>query len=196
MPKMREAPFIDFYELLELSPKASLEAIEQLFRVAAKRYHPETGIQKDAEKFKLITHAFQTLRDPARRSAYDSLYVQFRREAAELIRGAEATADDYAVRNRMLDLFYSQRRRSMKQPGVGVAKLEELLAVSPDIIEFHLWYFKEKGWVQRETSGPLSITVAGVDEIESRERLKQAAGRTPIAPITMPVGNAAASFAS
>lgn len=193
---MSEAPFIDFYELLELSPKASLEAIEQLFRVAAKRYHPETGVQKDAEKFKLITHAFQTLRDPARRAAYDSLYVKSRGEAVELIRGAEATSNDYAVRNKMLALFYSQRRRSMKQPGVGVAKLEELLAVSPDIIEFHLWYFKEKGWVQRETSGPLSITVAGVDEIESRERLKQEAGRNPIAPITMPVGNPAANFAS
>lgn len=171
---MAETPFIDFYELLELSPKASSDAIEQMYRIVGKRYHPEVGTQKDVEKFKLLTHAYQTLRDPARRAAYDSLHSQNQRDKSDLNRGAEATAADYAIRHRMLALFYAQRRRNMKQPGMGIAKLEELLKIPTEIIEFHLWYFKEKGWVQRETAGPLSITAVGVDEIESRERELQA----------------------
>ena len=73
---MAEAPFIDFYELLELNPKASSDAIEQMYRIIGKRYHPEVGTQKDAEKFKMVTHAYQTLRDPSRRAAYDSLHSQ------------------------------------------------------------------------------------------------------------------------
>lgn len=167
---MTEASFVDFYQLLEASPKASVEAIESLFRVMAKRYHPEAGTNKDAEKYKKLTQAFQVLRDPNLRAAYDTSYQQHLRENKELHQGAEATAEDYALRHRMLTLFYAQRRRDLKQPGVGIARLEEVLGLPTEIIEFHLWYFREKGWVQREVSGPLSITVAGVDEIESREK--------------------------
>ncbi len=169
---MSEAPFVDFYQLLEASPKASSEAIESLFRVMAKRYHPEAGSCKDADKYKKLTQAYQVLRDPATRTAYDASYQQRLQENKELHQAADATADDYALRHRMLTLFYAQRRRDMKQPGVGIARLEEVLGIPTEIIEFHLWYFREKGWVQREVSGPLSITVAGVDEIESREKRK------------------------
>lgn len=173
---MAETPFIDFYELLELNPKASADAIEQMYRIIGKRFHPEVGTNKDAEKFKLVTTAYQTLRDPARRTAYDSLHTQNQRDKSDLNQGAKATAADYAIRHRMLELFYAARRRNMKQPGMGIAKLEELLGIPTEIIEFHVWYFKEKGWVQRETAGPLSITAAGVDEIEGRQRALQASG--------------------
>lgn len=169
---MSETPFIDFYELLEASPKASDEAIESLFRVMAKRYHPEAGTNKNAERYRKLTQAFQVLRDPELRSGYDVSYNKRLQENKELHQGADATADDYALRHRMLALFYAQRRRDMKQPGVGIARLEEVLGIPSEIIEFHLWYFREKGWVQREVSGPLSITAAGVDEIESREKSK------------------------
>jgi curved DNA-binding protein CbpA len=185
---MTEAPFIDFYELLEASPKASAEAIESLFRVMAKRYHPEFGTSKDVDKYKQLTQAYQVLRDPALRAAYDASYRQRVQENKELHQGAEATADDYALRNRMLTLFYAQRRRDMKQPGVGIARLEEVLGIPTEIIEFHLWYFREKGWVQREVSGPLSITVAGVDEIESREK-RNATQAIPIVVHTGEIAN-------
>jgi curved DNA-binding protein CbpA len=176
---MSEACFVDFYQLLELSPTASPESIEGMFRVHAKRYHPENGSDKDPKRFEQVVLAYQTLRDAEKRPAYDRLRSQQLKDNRELNQGAEATSDDFALRHRMLALFYSQRRRSMKQPGIGIAKLEEVLQVPTEIIEFNLWYFREKGWVQRETSGPLSITAAGVDEIESRElRLAEANART------------------
>lgn len=176
---MAQAAFIDFYHLLEASPDASVEAIESLFRVMAKRYHPEAGTNKDADKYKNLTQAYQVLRDPKRRAEYDAAYHQHLHQNQALQQSAESTADDYALRHRMLTLFYAQRRLDMKQPGVGIAKLEEVLGIPTEIIEFHLWYFREKGWVQREVSGPLSITVAGVDEIESREK-RNATSAIPI----------------
>jgi predicted transcriptional regulator len=42
----------------------------------------------------------------------------------------------------------------------------EILGCDEQAIEFHLWYFLQKGWVQREESGVLSITASGVDRID------------------------------
>jgi hypothetical protein len=40
------------------------------------------------------------------------------------------------------------------------------------LIEFHLWYLKAKGWVERLQTGHLAITATGVDQVEqSRLRL-------------------------
>ena len=33
-------------------------------------------------------------------------------------------------------------------------------------LEFHIWYLKEKGWIEGTDAGGFAITVKGVDEIE------------------------------
>lgn len=183
---MNDRPFVDLYEILELSPSATFETIENMFRYHAKRYHPDTGASGCPEKFKRLLQAYNTLRDPEKRAAYDSAYERNRRDRKSLMAGADATADDHAIRHRLLSLFYAQRRRNIKQPGLAITTIEELMKVPSELIEFHLWYFREKGWVQRELSGPLSITHAGVDEIESREakRAQQLHARIEYSPAT------------
>ena len=166
---MNDRNFVDFYEVLELSPSASFETIENTYRYHAKRYHPDAGPTGSPEKFKRLVQAYTVLRDPAKRAAYDAAYERNRRDQKSLLVGAEAAADDCAVRHRLLSIFYAQRRRNMKQPGLGITTVEDMMKIPPDLLEFHLWYFREKGWIQRELSGPWSITSAGVDEIESRE---------------------------
>lgn len=166
---MSDRTFVDLYEILELSPSATFETIENMFRYHAKRYHPDAGATGCQEKFKRLVQAYNTLRDPEKRAAYDVSFERNRRDQKALLTGAESTADDYVVRHRMLSIFYAQRRRNMKQPGLGITTVEEMMKIPPELIEFHIWYFKEKGWIQRELSGPFSITHAGVEEIESRE---------------------------
>ncbi len=61
-------------------------------------------------------------------------------------------ATDYAVRQRLLGLFYTTRRKNMKQPGLGITTMEEMMKVPAGSLEFHLWYICEKGWIQREVS--------------------------------------------
>ena len=84
------------------------------------------------------------------------------------VRELSPMANDSAVRQRLLGLFYTTRRKNMKQPGLGITTMEEMMKMPAGSLEFHLWYICEKGWIQREVSGPWSITYAGVDEIESR----------------------------
>ena len=37
---------------------------------------------------------------------------------------------------------------------------------SINLIEFHIWYLKEKGWIQRLENGKFALTAPGVDEVE------------------------------
>lgn len=63
----------DYYEVLGISRDADPEAIKKAYRKLALRYHPDKNDgSKDAEeKFKEATEAYEVLRNPEKRSAYD-----------------------------------------------------------------------------------------------------------------------------
>lgn len=163
---MSSKPFVDYYELLEASPNANSGAIERLFRYAAKKLHSDNGNGYDAEKFSAIIAAYDTLRDPATRAAYDIEYEKQRQQKGELVSDAANVDSDTAQRHKLLSLFYAKRRRDQKNPGVAPDGLQELMGCPPEVLSFHIWYFQEKGWIRREESGTLSITAEGVDRID------------------------------
>src|SRR5215467_4276721 len=63
----------DFYELLGVGRSASGDDIKKAFRKLAMQHHPDRNRDsKDAErKFKEINHAYDILKDPEKRAAYD-----------------------------------------------------------------------------------------------------------------------------
>jgi molecular chaperone DnaJ len=63
----------DFYQVLNVERTARDEEIKKAYRKLAMTYHPDrNGGAKDAEeKFKSITEAYDVLRDPQKRAAYD-----------------------------------------------------------------------------------------------------------------------------
>jgi molecular chaperone DnaJ len=63
----------DFYTTLEVPRDASEDQIKQAYRKLAMKYHPDrNGGSTDAEeRFKKVTEAYDVLRDPQKRSAYD-----------------------------------------------------------------------------------------------------------------------------
>jgi Ca-activated chloride channel homolog len=63
----------DFYALLGLSRSATPEDIRRSYLKAAKRLHPDTNVGPgETELFLDVQQAYQTLSDPAQRSAYNS----------------------------------------------------------------------------------------------------------------------------
>ena len=64
----------DYYAILGVERGASDEDIKKAYRRHARKYHPDVSKEKDAEaKFKDVAEAWTTLKDPAKRAAYDQL---------------------------------------------------------------------------------------------------------------------------
>ena len=64
---------IDFYELLEVERTADDATIKSSYRKLAMRYHPDKnpGCQDSESRFKAISQAYDCLKDPQKRAAYD-----------------------------------------------------------------------------------------------------------------------------
>jgi len=62
----------DFYQVLGLSKDADPGRIRQAYRSEVKKCHPDaSGTGASAERFRAVEEAYETLRDTARRQAYD-----------------------------------------------------------------------------------------------------------------------------
>lgn len=64
----------DYYAALGVDKKASEEEIKKAYRRLARKYHPDVSKEANAEeKFKNLQEAYEVLKDPEKRSAYDQL---------------------------------------------------------------------------------------------------------------------------
>jgi len=64
----------DYYKIMGLSREASQDEIKRAYRKLARKYHPDVSKEKDAEaKFKELGEAYEVLKDPEKRAAYNQL---------------------------------------------------------------------------------------------------------------------------
>lgn len=161
--------FCDYYELLQVSPNADPDTISRVFRHLAKRCHPDLNNGGDPGLFRQLVKAHDILTDPEKRAAYDVRHQEYWDRKWQLVRqaaGGGSAPDNVEIRERLLTLFYVQRRTDMRHPGLGDMELARLFRTPIEFVEFELWYLKEKGLISRLESGHLAISVAGVDEVE------------------------------
>lgn len=70
--------FKDYYKIMGLSRDATQDDIKRAYRRLARKYHPDVSQEAEAEaRFKEIGEAYEVLKDPERRAAYDRLGSQW-----------------------------------------------------------------------------------------------------------------------
>ena len=127
---MNQNSLIDYYDNLQVSSNADTETIERVYRLLAKRYHPDNNGSGNAEKFTRITEAYKVLTDPEKRAAFDVKYekVQTRQfknlSKASCTEGFEA---DQRIRHLILSILYVEIRKDPSHLGVGLWQLEKLI---------------------------------------------------------------------
>ena len=165
--------FVDYYELLEISPNANSETIERVFRYFAMRYHPDNQDTGDESRFSEILEAHNVLKDPVKRARYDIQHKEHLNLRTELIGDASSNTTierDVAIQAKLLSLLYVKRRQDVNNPGIGDTEIERLSGCPREHLEFHLWYLKAKGWIGRIENGTFAITVEGIDRANSEHR--------------------------
>lgn len=169
---MAPPAFVDYYEVLQLSPRASSDTLERVYRLLAKRYHPDNQDTGDAEKFSVLRQAYDVLSDAGRRAAYDVKHEEMQGVQWKIFDQASAQdgrEEDRRILHAVLSLLYIERRRNPRNGGLGAIVLERMLGVPEQHLQFPLWYLKQHGWIEVLDTGQMAITITGVDKLSDKD---------------------------
>ena len=71
--------FKDYYKIMGLSRDATQDEVKRSYRKLARKYHPDVSDDPEAEeRFKEVGEAYEVLKDPEKRAAYDQLGAQWK----------------------------------------------------------------------------------------------------------------------
>ena len=66
--------FKDYYKVMDVARDASADDIKRSYRKLSRKFHPDVSKEKNAEaRFKELGEAYEVLKDPEKRAAYDQL---------------------------------------------------------------------------------------------------------------------------
>ncbi len=163
--------FVDFYEALQISPKADGETIQRVYRLLALRYHPDNWETGHQATFETVLKAYRVLIDPKARAAYDvrhSKRERLRWKIFDQSTSLDAKEIEKRQRSGVLSLLHTKRMRDVHKPGMTLAEMEALLDCAREHLEFSIWYLLEKGLIRRADDARYMITAEGVDAGDER----------------------------
>jgi curved DNA-binding protein CbpA len=161
----------NYYEFLQISPNAEPETVHRVYRFLAARLHPDNPHTGDADKFFLLTQAYEVLSDPKRRADYDAAC---KKEAtgedplSDSIDFMDSMDGELNRRLALLALLYFQRRRCPAAPEVSLFEVESKMGFPRDYLEFTTWYLSKKGYITRADNSDFTLTADGVDFVETQ----------------------------
>jgi curved DNA-binding protein CbpA len=170
--QMTETEIPDYYEFLEISPQATQETIHRVYRYLASRYHPDSAGTGDLDKFAQLSAIYKILSDPARRAEYN---VQRATHPAAAQDPLSSTIDfmdqvegDHNRRLAVLAILYYRRRMYPSDPEVSLPEIERRMGFPRDYLDFTTWYLTKKRFITRADNSDFTLTVEGVDFIETQ----------------------------
>lgn len=160
----------DLYELLQISPNAEIDTVHRVYRLLARRWHPDNQRTGNANRFRALHEAYLVLSDPEKRAQYDAVHHQQRQTQWRVVASEGRAETDFQLeqilRLTVLEVLYVHRRTDPNNPGIFVLDLEGLTGRPREHLEFTTWYLLHKHLVQRTENSRLAITAEGVDYLE------------------------------
>lgn len=126
---------MNLYEVLEVNENASEETINKIYKIQAKRYHPDlqkTEAEKieAEEKMKKINEAYNVLSNPQKRKEYDeNLKNQRQREKEEdRQKIINETMQEYS--NKSQNVYYNQLQMNKNTPNINQEQTQKNINVN------------------------------------------------------------------
>jgi curved DNA-binding protein CbpA len=164
-------PAVDYYEFLQISPNADAETIHRVYRFLAARLHPDNSETGHEENFRLLRVAYDVLADPRRRAEYDATRSRTQAPPEPLATTIDFMDEMDGELNRrlaVLAVLYYRRRTNPTFPEVNLSEIEERMGFPRDYLDFTLWYLQRKGYVSKADNAQFTLTVDGVDFVETQ----------------------------
>ena len=162
----------DYYELLQISPYAGAETIHRIYRYLAARYHPDNPDTGNADKFHQVKTAYDILSNSERRAQYDAARtvasVPTTTPLSSTIDFMDDLEGEMNRRLALLAVLYARRRTNPRYPEVSLMEIEACMGFPRDYLDFTTWYLTKKGYVTRADNADFTLTVEGVDYIETQ----------------------------
>jgi hypothetical protein len=160
----------DYYETLQINPKAELDTIHRVYRLMAMRFHPDNPETGNIETFLQLKRAYEVLSDPETRAIYDA-----RRDGEasgtlpvfELRDFVDGVQGEVNRRLGVLCLLYNRRRTDPDHPGISLLDLENRMGFPREYLSFTMWYLRSKSFVTLADNSDYALTAEGADYVES-----------------------------
>jgi curved DNA-binding protein CbpA len=162
---------VNYYDLLQINPRAEVETIDRVYRILASRYHPDNQQTGDPERFRMLTEAYQLLKDPVKRKEYDRQFEVNPAGPLPIFLGKEFTEGidaEAKIRVGVLCLLYSKRRANPDYAALSLLDMENIMAFPRERLLFALWYLRAKRFVLQDDRSSFIISAEGVDYLESQ----------------------------
>ena len=126
---------MNLYEILEVNENASEETINKIYKIQAKRYHPDlqkTEAEKieAEEKMKKINEAYNVLSNPQKRKEYDENLKNQRQREKEEDRQKIINETMQEYNNKSQNVYYNQVQMNKNTPNINQEQTQKNINVN------------------------------------------------------------------
>ncbi|HEV2201522.1 MAG TPA: J domain-containing protein [Bryobacteraceae bacterium] len=165
-----QGKYNDHYAILGVDASAETEVIQRAYARLLERYGPDNIDTRDDEKLAVINTAYETLSDPEKRQAFDTLKGIAGGDGRPKFMGIDffdVLGREVGLRGALLCILYDRRRNRPTSPALSMRHIEAMLDAPMEALTFALWYLKQRGYVTNDDKSNLQITVEGMDFLET-----------------------------